>query len=147
MSKFVNFRFLSVLLSLLLWPTMSMAQKVIEVDGVRLSPQGQSIAREILRQFPDAPYMLYVANCESTGLIHRDRAGQLRPNSEGKSSAGGVFQVLLKLHGPDMQERGLDPEQFSDYLKFVRVLYDQYGVRPWQASRACWGEHYQRLSG
>jgi hypothetical protein len=144
--KFFNLRFLSALFCLLLWPTVSIAQKVTEVDGTRLSLHGQLVAKEILRYFPDAPYMLYIANCESRGLIHRDKTGQLRPNSERKSSAGGVFQLLLKLHGPEMQERDLDPERFDHYLKFVRHLYDERGVQPWKASRSCWGRHYNRLT-
>lgn len=123
-----------------------MAQKVTEVDGIRLTPHGQSVAREIKRHFPDAPFMLYVANCESRGLVHRDHGGRLRPHSGGKSTAAGVFQVLLGLHGPDMRKRGLDPEVLSDYLTYVRELYDRHGLKPWQASRKCWGKHYQQLA-
>jgi hypothetical protein len=145
--QFFNFRFLSALfLSLaLLTPISSIAQKVTEVAGTRLSIQGQLIAAEIERRFPDAPYMVYVANCESRGLIHYDHTGRLRPNSEGKSSAGGVFQVLLRRHAKEMDKHDLDPEQLADYLTFVRLLYDRYGLSPWKASQACWGKHYRRL--
>jgi len=146
--QFFNFRFLSALFfSLaLLTPNSSIAQKVTEVvAGTKLSPQGQRIAAEIERVFHDAPYMVYVANCESRGLIHYDSTGKLRPNQEGKSSAGGVFQVLLKLHAEEMDKYKLNPQQLADYLTFVRILYDRYGLSPWQASKKCWGRHYQRL--
>jgi hypothetical protein len=146
--QFFNFRFLSALFfSLaLLTPNSSIAQKVTEVAGTKLSPQGQFIAAEIERTFPDAPYMVYVANCESRGLIHFDHTGRPRPNSEGKSSAGGVFQVLLKLHAEEMDKYKLNPQQLADYLTFVRILYDRYGLNPWKSSQACWDKHYRRLA-
>jgi hypothetical protein len=117
----------------------------ITLAGNELSPSGEYIYRVIRRYFPDAPYMVYIANCESTGLIHWAESGELRRNMEG-GSARGVLQVLMRVHGPIMRAQNLDPNQLDDYMKYVRKLYDLYGVRPWNASRHCWGEYYRRFS-
>jgi hypothetical protein len=115
------------------------------VAGVQLSSHGQHMYRRIRRLFPDAPYMVYVANCESTGLVHRSTDGRLRPNLEG-GSARGVFQVLMRVHRAEFERRGLNPNRDDDYFQYVRFLYDTYGLKPWAASRSCWEPHYRRLT-
>jgi hypothetical protein len=94
------------------------------------------MAQKIKRVFSDAPYMLDVANCESTGLIHREK-GSLIKNRQG-SSAQGVFQVLMSRHRAEMQKMGLDPNNTEDYLEYVRHLYDTFGLKPWAESKKCW---------
>jgi hypothetical protein len=84
--------------------------------------------------------MIEIANCESTGLIHWLPNGKLRPHSQGKSSAAGAFQVLLRYrpHRENIKRMKLDMNNVDDYLKFVRYLYKQQGLHPWDASRPCW---------
>ncbi len=117
----------------------------ITLAGESLSAAGMQMYRVITRVFPDAPYMVYVANCESTGLFHWDDSGNLLPNTEG-SNARGVFQVMMSVHEETMRQRNLNPRRLDDYMTYVRQLYDEQGVRPWKASRHCWGEHYRRLT-
>ncbi len=99
------------------------------------------IRQKIREYFPDTfDTMLAIAHCESTGLIHWYPDGTLRPNEAGKSSAAGVFQVLLKRHGPDINRMGLDMHNIDDYMTFVRWLHDRTRdpFSDWNASRRCW---------
>ena len=115
-------------------------QTVTKLAGLNLSAQGKYIASKIQQVFPDAPIMLYVANCESTGLIHREPDGSLLPNSGG-GTAKGVFQVLMRVHEKEFRRLGLDPNNDADYFKYVRILYDQGKTGPWQESKRCWRNH------
>jgi hypothetical protein len=115
------------------------SQIVTEVAGTTLSPEGQVVAKKIKRVFYDAPEMLYVANCESRGLIHRE-GGTLVKNQSG-TSAQGVFQVLMRIHKPEMRKMGLSPNNTEDYLTYVRHLYDTYGMSPWADSKKCWRKY------
>lgn len=114
------------------------AEKIPEVPGVKLSPEKLDLARQIRALFPDAPIMVRVAMCES-GLIHR-KDGELIRNQEG-SSAKGTFQVLMRVHAPQMYKMGLNPERTDDYLAYVRFLFDRYGFTPWQSSQHCWNRN------
>ena len=118
------------------------ADKVSDAPLPNLTREGQAMAQKINLVFADAPYMLYVANCESRGLVHREN-GQLIQNREG-SSAQGVFQVLMRLHEPEMRKMGLSPSRTDHYLAYVRHLYDEYGTSPWAASAHCWKKHYYK---
>lgn len=101
--------------------------------------QAQLIQFLIRQTFPQRyATMLAIAQCESSGLQHWTHTGELIPNSGGKSSAAGVMQVLLKLHGPRMRALQIDPQNPVEYMRFVRVLYDEGGLAPWNASRSCW---------
>ena len=104
--------------------------------------QSRFIKEKIEEYFPENyPTMIAIASCESTNLIHWQADGDLLPNSTGASSAAGVFQVLLQLHGPDIRRMGLDVENnIDDYMTFVRWLYDRPPSRlsDWKASRDCW---------
>jgi hypothetical protein len=113
------------------------AEKIPEVTGFERSPERSDLARQIKAVFADAPLMVQVAKCES-GLVHREN-GVLFQNSDG-SSARGVFQVLMRVHKTQMHKMGLNPEHIDQYLTYVRHLYDQQGLKPWQASKHCWKE-------
>jgi hypothetical protein len=116
----------------------TLAEKIPEVPGVKLSPEKLDLARQIRALFPDAPIMVRVAMCESE-LIHK-KDGELLRNSHG-SSARGAFQVLMRYHGPQMKKLGLDPYRTDEYLAYVRVLYDQQKLAPWAESRYCWNKY------
>lgn len=91
---------------------------------------------EILKVFQDAPIMVRVAKCEST-LAHYDKDGRVKKNP--RSSAHGLFQILAKTHGPSAQKRNLDIMTIEGNIRYARVLYNERGLSPWNASRACWG--------
>lgn len=118
------------------------AEQVSEVPTPNLTEEGRVMAQKINLVFADAPYMIYVANCESSGLVHREN-GQLIKNKTG-TSAEGVFQVLMRLHAPQMRKMGLNPNRTDHYLSYVRHLYDVYGLSPWASSRHCWEKPYRQ---
>ncbi|KXJ97880.1 MAG: hypothetical protein UZ19_OD1000944 [Parcubacteria bacterium OLB19] len=107
------------------------------------SNQSDSMIRWLKNTFPKAPYMIYIADCESTGLIHR-KNGKLRPNTSGDSSLG-VLQINMRAHGAEIKKQGLDIERDKDYFAFARILFTEKGIDPWNSSRHCWDEHYQRI--
>lgn len=111
----------------------------ITVDGTHLSRDGEIVLQKIKEYFPDAPYMVYVANCESTGLIHLEPDGRLLANKKG-STARGVFQILMRVHEPEMRKQGLDPGNIDDYLTYARQLYDAKKLTPWESTEHCWGD-------
>lgn len=111
--------------------------------------QRQFIQEKILEYFPEDPAtMLAIAYCEtrSRPFIHWEADGSLRPHDEGESTAAGTFQVLLYLHGPDIQARDLDMYDIDDYMSFVRYLYDRGSSRTsdWDESRSCWQSRISR---
>jgi hypothetical protein len=119
----------------------TLAEKIPEVPGTKLSPEKLDLARQIKAVFADvptvAPTMVKVAMCES-GLVHREN-GELIRNKNG-SSARGAFQVMMSYHGPEMKKMGLDPRRTDEYLAYVRFLYDRQKLTPWAESRSCWGK-------
>lgn len=103
-----------------------------------LLPDGKKVELLIAEYFPEAKKtMVAIASCESTGLIHREEDGSLLRNKEG-STARGVFQVLMRVHGPEMKRMGLDPNNDDDYMTYVRHLKDTYGLTPWEETKDCW---------
>ena len=97
---------------------------------------GESVKVLIAEHVPDNyRTMTAIARCES-GLVHREN-GKLLPNREG-STARGAFQVLMSVHGPEMERLGLDPNNDDDYMTYVRTLYKQQGLAPWAESKHCW---------
>lgn len=90
--------------------------------------------------FSDLPVMARIARCES-GFKHFDAGGPngLVTNPNPRSSASGVFQILLKTHGPEAAKLGLDIKTVDGQLRYARHLYEQNGTRDWNASRNCWG--------
>ena len=81
--------------------------------------------------------MINIADCESYGgddgkLMHIGPDGKLVANP--KSSAAGVFQVLLYTHQSDYEELGLNPIGVLDNIEFARELVirrHQRGLDPY----------------
>lgn len=98
------------------------------------------IERLVRSYFKDAPVMVRIAKCES-GFHHYDphRPSRLLTNPDPRSSASGVFQILLKTHGPTAAKLGIDLRTVEGQLQYARHLYRQNGTRDWTASRSCWG--------
>ncbi len=115
----------------------TLAEKIPEVPGVKLSPEKLDLARQIRALFPDAPIMVRVAMCES-GLVHMENGDLKRGYADGLDA--GVFQVRLPVHGREMHRLGLSPYRLDEYLVYVRHLFDTQGLKPWESSRRrCWG--------
>jgi len=78
--------------------------------------------------------MKAIAHCESGGK-HRNPDGTLVANA---GTARGAFQLLMRIHAPEMKRLGLDPNNDDDYMTYVRRLYDAQGLAPWADSKRCW---------
>ncbi len=127
----------------------------LALSNARLSSdplaQTQQIKAEITKVFaplePAIPgvveAMIRIADCESYGgpdgmLMHVGPDGELVENP--RSSATGVFQVLLYTHRDDYEALGLDPRSVLDNIKFARKLVERrhiQGVDPyadWECS-------------
>lgn len=118
------------------------ADEPVDYEALYANPTAQAafIKEKIKEHFPqDYPVMIAIASCESTGLVHWTADGSLLPQSEGKSSAAGVFQVTLKGHAKSIAKHGLNMEDIDEYMKFVKVLRDgQPNYADWNSSRDCW---------
>ena len=60
-------------------------------------------------------------------LMHIGPDGELVANH--RSSAAGVFQVLLYTHQSDYEELGLDPRGVLDNIEFARKLVERRHLR------------------
>lgn len=107
------------------------------IAGESLADAGQQgkVETLIAEYFPDNySTMRAVAVCES-GLVHRVN-GSLKKNP--RSSAKGVLQILMSVHGPEMKRLGLNPNDDEDYMTYARRLYESQGLAPWAESKKCW---------
>ena len=137
--------------ALLILATIAASNQANSTDYQKLygnpNAQRKFMEAKIHEHFPGSLgyTMVAIANCESRDLIHWLPDGRLRPNSSGKSSAAGTFQILLKLHHRDIRRLRLDMRDVDDYLRFVKYLYKQQGFHPWDASRSCWQRRIAKM--
>jgi len=123
-------------------PSSGKTDEVSEQPTVRLTTsEGRQIAEKIRQEFPDAPIMVHVANCESTGLIHKENGQLIRSRIDGLGE--GVFQVQMPVHRKRMSKMGLNPNNLDHYFTFVRQLYNESGLKPWKSSRPCWSKYHR----
>ena len=101
--------------------------------------QNAQVEQMVRAYFKDAPVMVKIAKCES-GFKHFDPNGPngLNTNPDPRSSASGVFQILLKTHGPKARRLGFDITTVKGQLGYARHLYKLGGTRDWKESRSCW---------
>jgi hypothetical protein len=116
----------------------------LALSNARLSTdpltQTQQLKEEIIKIFTPlesaipgvVTAMIRIADCESYGgydgmLMHIGPDGELVKNP--RSSAAGVFQVLLYTHRSDYEALGLDPRSVIDNIKFARKLVERRHVR------------------
>lgn len=92
--------------------------------------------RIVRAYYEDVPILAEVARCESR-FRHYTENGVLR-NEQG-SSATGVMQLMASYHEEEAQKRGWSIRDLEGNLAYARWLYDREGLRPWEASRYCWG--------
>jgi hypothetical protein len=111
----------------------TLATSALAETPLEPAEQREYIAELIVEFFPENfRTMKRIAECESTGMQHREPDGSLIPNRQG-SPARGVFQIMMNIHEPEMRRLGLDPNNDRDYMEYVRRLHDQRGVQPWRA--------------
>ena len=87
--------------------------------------------------YRDIPILVEVARCESH-FRQYDATGVVLKNNQG-SSALGVMQIMASYHEQAAKELGWSIRDLEGNLAYARWLYEREGLRPWEASRYCWG--------
>lgn len=94
-----------------------------------------------------------VASCESTGSAENEprqfnadgsvlwgRDPKLWNTMRATTTDVGELQISLTYHSKEIQELGLNVvNSEADNIAYGKILYDREGLRPWLASKNCWG--------
>lgn len=100
---------------------------VLIEEKVEWTPE--RVKEEIREVFPEAPeLMIAVARCESSWIA----------DAEGPTNDHGIFQIHMPSHAKRLG--GIDLTDPAENIRFARKLYDESGLRPWNASRHCWNK-------
>ncbi len=90
----------------------------------------------IQRYFPDSTKItsrfLATAYCESR-LKQYGEKGVVTSHTADE----GILQVHVPLHKKSAEKLGHDIRTLEGNLGYARLLYDNYGLSPWKASRKC----------
>ena len=98
---------------------------LVRIDYSNMSEE--RIKEIILAELP--PIFVEIAKCE----------GGLRPHATGPTNDHGPLQIHIPTHGKRLEKLGLDViNNPYDNIKFAKMLYEESGLRPWNASRKCW---------
>ena len=103
-----------------------------------------TVEEKVRDYFSDIPIMAEVARCESTFTHYLDDGSVLRGRVDNRDT--GVMQINTYYHQDAADRLGLDLEDFEENMAFARILYDEQGVQPWNASRPCWGQHHLAMA-
>lgn len=102
------------------------------------------VEERVTEYFHDIPVMIAIASCESS-FRQYDSSGQLLVNSNPRSTASGVFQILYITHRERWSENSeTDITTLDGNLAFARRLYEEAGTKPWNSSRSCWEKRIRR---
>lgn len=86
--------------------------------------------------FKDVPVLVSVARCESHFRHELEDGSVLRGKVDGADT--GVMQINRRYHEKRAQSLGLDLFDLEDNLAYARLLYEEQGTKPWNASAPCW---------
>ena len=109
--------------------------------------QSQTVEEYINDYFSDLPIMAAVAACESHSQQF-DKNGKVVKNAN--SSAVGVFQIMSSIHATFADQKlGLDIYSLQGNAAYARYMYERQGLKPWEASKACWSKSqaYKDMQG
>lgn len=111
----------------------------IEVSGIieqdTISPN-DPVKEIVSKYFADKPALIKIAYCESRYRQYNKDGNILRGVTTPEDV--GVMQINEWYHGKRAKELGIDLHTIDGNMKFAELLYDEQGVRPWNASRPCW---------
>jgi len=97
----------------------------------------QSTEEVVREYFADIPDLIQVARCESTFRHYQADGSVLTGQVDSRDT--GVMQINTHYHGQRLEQLGLDVFKLEDNLTYARRLYETEGLKPWSASRPCWG--------
>jgi len=101
-----------------------------------------SLEAYVKEYFLDTPILADIARCESRFRHFIDEGEVIR--GEIDSDDIGVMQINLRYHQEDAEELGFNVFSLSGNLEYAKYLYEKQGVKPWKASRGCWGHLAQK---
>jgi hypothetical protein len=99
-----------------------------------------AVEKLVYTYFSDIPELIYVAKCESTFRHYGPDGKPLRGSAV--NSDVGVMQINEFFHDARARSLGLDIRVLYDNLRYARLLYEEEGLQPWNASRPCWSKKH-----
>ncbi len=96
----------------------------------------KQVEATVRAHFKDVPVLISVARCEST-FRHTLADGSVLKGQVDNADTG-VMQINRRYHEARAQGLGLDLFDLEDNLAYARILYDEQGTKPWNASAPCW---------
>lgn len=94
------------------------------------------VKQELKIHFADAPIMVEIARCESQFRHYMADGSTLRGRVDNADT--GVFQINKRFHEKRAVSLGLDINTLAGNIAYARLLYEEQGTRPWNASAHCW---------
>lgn len=99
----------------------------------------QDIEAYLQKEFFDTPVLIEVARCESEMRQFNKDGSVLRGRAV--SDDIGVMQINEFFHGDTAKKMGMDIYTTEGNVAYAKYLYSKYGLKPWSASKPCWGKH------
>lgn len=86
--------------------------------------------------FEHQPVLARIAFCESS-FKHNDTNGSVLRGKVDSRDVG-IMQINERYHGKQAKELGYDIYTLRGNMAYARYLFEKQGVKPWNASSACW---------
>ncbi len=115
-------------------------EKSEEVVSVVKDTSGHiaEVVKMIKDKFGDkAVQMIKVGFCESGLQQFSNKTGKAITGIQNKRDKG-ALQINADYHIDDAIKLGMDIYTLEGNVDFAKVLYDQYGLKPWVHSKPCW---------
>ncbi len=96
-----------------------------------------SVEDSVRNYFKDVPVMIEIARCESKFIQYEADGSPLYGGW--LNGMVGVFQLFERVHLSGAKTLGFDIDTLEGNLAYAKHLYDTSGTKPWNSSKACWG--------
>jgi hypothetical protein len=100
------------------------------------STEPQDVESLVRTYFKDIPVMVSIARCEST-FTHTLADGSVLKGKVDSADTG-VMQINRRFHEARAAQLGYNLTLLEDNLAYARMLYEEQGTKPWNASAPCW---------
>jgi len=91
--------------------------------------------------FTETPILAKVAFCEST-LRHYGKDGYVLRGMVDNRDVG-LMQINEGYHLETAKKLGYDIYTMEGNMEYAKLLYEKFGLSPWNASSKCWLKHAQ----
>ncbi len=96
-----------------------------------------SVETTVRNYFIDTPVMIEIARCESKFKQYETDGSPLYGGWQ--SGMVGVFQLFERVHLSGAKALGFQIDTLEGNLAYAKHLYNTSGTKPWNSSKACWG--------